>query len=68
MRARDFVCEDAVKDLETMMLKTTDHSYDGIDQLMKVIAKNYGITPKNLHDIFVTRHDMVPDDWIKTKK
>lgn len=67
MRSTEFITEDAVQDLEKMLLKSSDHSYDGIDQLMKVIAKNYSITPKNLHDLFVNHHGVTPDDWIKSK-
>jgi hypothetical protein len=72
MRAREFiieprqgVAEDAVKDLEKDLKEP--HSYDAIDHMMKTIAREEGITAKALHDRFVDKHGMTPDDWIKNK-
>ena len=42
------------------------HSYDAIDKEMKKIAKNQGITPKELHDNFKSAHNgQIPDEWVK---
>jgi hypothetical protein len=59
------VAEDAVKDLEKDLKEP--HSYDAIDHMMKTIAREEGITTKVLHDRFVDKHGMTPDDWIKNK-
>jgi len=59
------IAEDAVKDLEKDLKHP--HSYDAIDHMMKTIAREEGITAKALHDRFVDKHDMTPDDWIKNK-
>ena len=59
------VAEDAVKDLEKDLKEP--HSYDAIDHMMKTIAREEGITAKALHDRFVDKHGMTPDDWIKNK-
>jgi len=54
---------DAVKSLETSLGKPT--GYDAIDQMMKTIAKDSGITPKELHDQFVKKHGKTPDAYAK---
>jgi len=54
---------DAVKSLETSLGKPT--GYDAIDQMMKTIAKECGITPKELHDQFVKKHGKTPDAYAK---
>jgi hypothetical protein len=75
MRAREFVeslrtvsnCvptnEDSVKDLE-QDLKYPD-SYEAIDHMMQTIARNHGISAKELHDKFVEKHGVIPDNWSK---
>jgi GNAT superfamily N-acetyltransferase len=59
------VWEDAVKDLEKDLKQP--HSYDAIDHMMQTIARKEGITAKELHDRFVDKHGMTPDDWIKDR-
>jgi hypothetical protein len=59
------VAEDAVEDLEKDLKEP--HSYDAIDHMMKTIAREEGITAKELHNRFVDKHSMTPDDWIKNK-
>lgn len=59
--------EGSVEDLEKDLKDTEATSYDAIDRLMKAIAKEYNITPKKLHDLFVEKHGVIPDDWIKDK-
>ena len=53
----------AVKTLETSLGKPT--GYDAIDQMMTAIAKDSGITPKELHDQFVKKHGKTPDAYAK---
>jgi ABC-type proline/glycine betaine transport system substrate-binding protein len=66
MKILELVREDAVKDLEKDL--KSPYSYDAIDHMMKAIAKKHRITPKELHDRFVEKHDKIPDEWIKDKK
>jgi GNAT superfamily N-acetyltransferase/predicted transcriptional regulator len=60
------VVEDAVKDLEKDLKHP--HSYNAIDHMMKTIAREEGITAQVLHDRFVDKHDMTPDEWIKDQE
>jgi hypothetical protein len=57
---------DVVKTLEKSLSKPT--GYDAIDQMMTTIAKESGITPKELHDKFVKKHDKTPDAYAKSVK
>jgi len=65
MRAKEFESSAAVdalkKDLKNPL------GYDAIDHMMTTIAEKHGITPKKLHDLFVEKTGMIPDDWIKQK-
>jgi methylphosphotriester-DNA--protein-cysteine methyltransferase len=63
MRINELLTEDSVEDLEKDLRHP--YSYDAIDHMMKAIAKKYKITPKELHNLFVKKHGMVPDNWIK---
>jgi hypothetical protein len=65
MRSAEFVTEDVVLKLEKGLKKLPSHSYDAIDKLMQRISDNAGITGKKLHDMFVNKHDLTPDTWIK---
>ena len=44
-------------------LKKTDGSYDAIDKEMKALAKERGISTKELHNQFKTQEGMIPDEW-----
>ena len=56
----------AVDELETELLKLEDANWTSIDKVMRVIAKDHGITPKELHKEFKSSHGgQIPDDWIK---
>tara|TARA_B100000989_G_scaffold289427_1_gene261281 strand:+ start:21500 stop:23032 length:1533 start_codon:yes stop_codon:yes gene_type:complete len=63
----EFAVESAVVDLEKGLVKLDKISYDPVDKLMKKIAKDYDITPKELHNKFKSKHDMIPDAWAKNK-
>jgi GNAT superfamily N-acetyltransferase len=64
-RPEQNVWEDVVTDLEKTLKEP--HSYDAIDHMMQNIAREEGITAKELHDRFVDKHGMTPDDWIKDR-
>jgi hypothetical protein len=55
--------EGAVEDLE----KDLDQpdSYSAIDHMMQTIARDYNITGKQLHDLFVAKHGVIPDKWTR---
>ena len=59
MRAHEFAVDALEKDLKH------PNSYDAIDHMMTSIAKKYKITPKQLHDLFVKKHGVIPDKWDK---
>ena len=48
-------------------MKLSDVNYDSIDKLMRRLAKDHDITPRELHDRFKAKHKMIPDDWAKKK-
>ena len=56
----------AIKELEDGLLKLEDTSWQSIDKLMRGIAKEHDITPKELHKEFKSQHEgMIPDEWVK---
>lgn len=55
--------ENSVDDLE-QDLKHPD-SYKAIDHMMQTIARKYNISAKQLHDKFVEKHGVIPDNWSK---
>ena len=63
MRAAEFaiVKEGAVEDLEKDL--NDPKGYSAIDHMMQTIARDYGITGKQLHDAFVAKHGVIPDQW-----
>jgi len=65
MILQDIISEDATRDLEKDLKHP--HSYDAIDHMMQTIARRRGITPKQLHDLFVKKHGISPDEWAKTR-
>ena len=62
------ITEDAVSELESELKKLDNTSYDSVDKLMRRIMKENGMTAKELHNAFVSKHDKTPDDWIKELK
>jgi hypothetical protein len=57
-----------VKDLESGLNKLTRFDYYTIDKLMKKISKRHDISGKKLHDLWVKKYKIIPDQWIKKKK
>jgi hypothetical protein len=60
--------EDPVSLLEKELISLKNISYSSIDKLMRTICDNYNISPRKLHDDFVKKHKVIPDEWIKNKK
>jgi hypothetical protein len=56
-----------VSNLEKGLMKLSDVNYNSIDKLMRRLAKDHDITPRELHDRFKAKHKMIPDDWAKKK-
>ena len=65
MRILEVITEDVVLKLEKGLKKLPSHSYDSIDKLMQKICKDADISGKKLHDMFVDKHNLTPDTWIK---
>lgn len=59
------VKEDHVEKLEMGLKKLDSYDHDTIDKLMKKLSKEHDVTPKELHDDFVSKHNKTPDNWIK---
>ncbi|MEN6384998.1 MAG: glycoside hydrolase family 19 protein, partial [Phycisphaerales bacterium] len=57
----------ATADLADSLEKTKATSYNAIDSLMQRIAKENNITAKELHDRWIKKYGVTPDDWIKEK-
>jgi len=61
MRAKEFIFENPVLDLVKDL--RDPKSYDAIDHMMQTIARKHNITGKKLHDLFVAKHGMTPDEF-----
>ena len=59
--------EDHVQKLENGLKKLDNHDYDTINKLMMKISKEHGITGKELHNDFKSKHKKTPDKWIEDK-
>ena len=55
----------AVVELEDTLLAMEDLSWQSIDMTMRDICRKEGITPKELHKEFKSKHGMIPDAWAK---
>ena len=60
------VAEGAVEDLAKDL--KNPHSYNAIDHMMQTIANKSNVTPKELHNQFVEKYGMTPDEWIKNEQ
>jgi hypothetical protein len=58
------VKEDHVKELEVGLKKLDNCDYETINRLMMKISKEHGITGKDLHNDFKSKHGKTPDDYI----
>ena len=63
------VKEDAIKELKSQLMELQDISWQSIDKVMRNLAKEHDITPKELHKDFKAENDgMIPDEWIKENR
>jgi hypothetical protein len=51
--------------LVTAKKNGTTLNYENIDTMMQRICKTHNITGQKLHDDFVKKHNLIPDNWIK---
>jgi hypothetical protein len=58
----------SVKMLEKLLIKAKDKgielNYSNIDKIMQHVAKKHNLTGDELHNEFVSKHHMIPDNWI----
>jgi len=58
----------AVHKLEKLLLKAKERdielNYTNIDKMMQSVCKKHNLTGDELHNEFVEKHHMIPDDWI----
>jgi hypothetical protein len=57
--------EEYVDELEVRLDHSGEKSWEGIDSIMKSIARKHGISARKLHDAFKKKHNQVPDDWVR---
>ena len=57
--------ESYVEELEIRLDNSGEKSWEGIDSIMKSIARKHGISPRKLHDAFKKKHNQVPDEWVR---
>ena len=57
------------EELKQKLLQLEDTSWQSIDKVMRSLAKDFDITPKELHKKFKTENNgMIPDDWLKEQE
>ena len=55
-----------IDELKDKLLEMDDHSWQSIDTVMRKLAKENDMTPKELHKQFKAESNgMIPDDWAK---
>jgi LysM domain len=58
----------AVHALEKLLLKAKEQgvklNYTNIDKIMQSVCKKHNLTGDELHNEFVSKHHMIPDNWI----
>jgi hypothetical protein len=57
----------AVDALAGSMVSIKKTDYDSIDKQMKIISKEFKVSPQKLHDMWVRKYHMTPDNWIKKR-
>jgi hypothetical protein len=55
---------DLLKNKEKLKQNNKDKLYTIIDSMMKSIAAEYHITPKDLHNMWIKQYNEIPDTWI----
>jgi hypothetical protein len=67
MRAKHFITESALADLEQYLPNHIKHGHHAVDDLMKKIAQRHSITSDALHDLFTRKHKKSPHDLLKDR-
>ena len=66
VKEEEVVESDVVDELKDELLEMDDHSWQSIDKVMRRLAKENDITPRELHQKFKSESNgMIPDDWAK---
>lgn len=61
--------KDYIRDLKERLLQLEDSSWQSIDKVMREVAKENYITPKQLHKEFKAAHGgQIPDEWLKENR
>ena len=51
---------------KSVIIEASDkEAYDIIDKIMTDIAKTHNISGQKLHDEWMKKYDITPDEWIK---
>ena len=67
MRAKHFITESALSDLEKLLPSHIVHGHHAIDDLMHKIARRHNLTDDALHDLFKRKHLRSPYDLVKDR-
>jgi hypothetical protein len=55
--------------LKEQLLQLEDDSWQSVDKVMRVVANECEMTPKELHKLFKAEHNgMIPDDWLREQE
>jgi len=57
--------KDPLKHLEDRLNKATDTSHNGIDKIMRDVARDYNMDVHDLHDKWVSKYKITPDQYCK---
>jgi len=67
-RTNDTNMSNAVERLASQLDELEKIDYAGIDDLMRGISVDFHIDPKELHNAFIAKYRMIPDDYAKKLK
>ena len=65
MRAKQFITESALNDLERHLPGHVKHGHHAVDELMHKIARRHNLDVHALHDLFKRKHQKSPHDLVK---
>jgi len=63
--AESYQREKYLDDLAKGVKQLENPNYDNIDHVMQTISRRYDITPQKLHDQWVAKYGVTPDDWAR---
>ena len=65
--SQEFLTEsDVISELKEQLLELDDTSWVAIDSVMRAVAKEHSMTPKELHKLFKKENEgQIPDEWLK---